>query len=219
MEKKTIIEKEIVIETDFLKKNDEIAERVKKMLESQQVRAYDIMGSVGAGKSSLIISLVKRLKNEKRIYAIAGDLTTHIDADRIKNAGAEVVQINTGRECHLNANTIYESISRINLKNYDLIFIENVGNLICPADFNLGTNKRIVVISVTEGPHMVLKHPYTFWSADIVAINKTDLAGYVEVDPNKLERDLKHVNPRAKVYKCSCKTGEGIENLIGEMLK
>ncbi len=211
-------EKEIVIETDFLKKNEQCANDIENLFKANQINAYDIMGSIGAGKTSLIIELVKKLKDKHNIYAIAGDLTTDIDAERIKEAGADVKQINTGKECHLDTTTIKNTLQDINLKEIDILFVENVGNLICPADYRLGTKKRIVVIAITEGPYMVLKHPYTFLSADIVVINKIDLSPYVGVEPDDLEKDLHKVNPKATVFQCSCRNREGIDALLKELL-
>lgn len=213
------VEASVDIQTDFLEKNREVAEKIKEILQENLVKSFDIMGSIGSGKTSLIMELTKRIKSENNVYTIAGDLTTDIDARRIEGAGAEVMQLNTGRECHLGPDLILKSISDINLGKTDILFIENVGNLICPADYKLGTDKRIVVISMTEGPYMVLKHPYTFLSADIVVINKIDLAGYVEVDVDDLIKDLKAVSPKAKVFPCSCKTGEGVDNLVRELLQ
>ena len=147
-------EQTIDIQTDFLLKNNEIAEDIKKTLQLNRVRSFDVMGSIGSGKTSFIIEITKRFKEKHCIYTIAGDLTTDIDAMRIKDAGSDVMQINTGMECHLGPDIIAKSLPGIDLKKTDILFIENVGNLICPADYKLGTGKRIVVISVTEGPYL-----------------------------------------------------------------
>jgi hydrogenase nickel incorporation protein HypB len=149
-----------------------------------------------------------------RIAAIAGDLTTTIDAERIRATGANVVQINTGRECHLDANMVKKAISKLDLDNVDLLLIENVGNLICPADFPLGSHKRIVVISVTEGPYMILKHPFIFVDADVVAINKIDLCREMKVNPDELEQQVLNIKPNITVAKTNCRTGEGIVRVI-----
>ena len=172
------------------------------------------MGSVGTGKTSLIAQLIGRLKGQYRIAAVAGDLTTTIDADLLASHGVPVVQINTGKECHIDANLIRKALGQLDLPALDLIFIENVGNLICPAEFPLGSEVKIVVISITEGPYIVLKHPHTFLSADIVAINKVDLADVMQVDPDDLAADIRAVNPKATVVKTSCSHGEGITEVI-----
>lgn len=126
----------------------------------------------------------------------------------------EVIQINTGTECHLDANLVAKALKKIDLNGLNLLLIENVGNLICPAEFSLGSDKRIVVISLTEGPYMVLKHPLTFMKADIVVINKVDLAKAMDVDAEKLTKDVNKVNPKAKVVKTNCRTGVGVSDLI-----
>ena len=149
--------------------------------------------------------------------APAGDLTTTIDADRIGRHGVQVITINTGRECHLDANLIAKAIEKINLRKIDLLIIENVGNLICPAEFPLGTDKRIVVVSVTEGPYMIIKHPFTFMNADIMVINKKDLAMTMKIDLKQLERQVKDINPDIKVSITNALAGEGIEDLIETM--
>jgi hydrogenase nickel incorporation protein HypB len=172
------------------------------------------MGSIGSGKTSLITQLVTRLMGKHRMAAIAGDLTTSIDAERISSSGASVIQINTGRECHLDANLVKKAISELNLEGIDLLLIENVGNLICPADFPLGSHQRIVVISVTEGPYIVVKHPFIFIDADAVAINKIDLAQAMDVKIEQLEVQLLAIKPALKVARINCLTGEGIEGLI-----
>jgi hydrogenase nickel incorporation protein HypB len=161
---------------DILKVNEKLALKNRELLRKHNVKAIDVMGSIGAGKTSLIEKLVQALKTKYRIAVFKGDLTTTIDAERIGRHGVKVVAINTGRECHLDANLVAKAVQRINLEDIDLLFIENVGNLICPAEFPLGTEKRVVVVSVTEGPYMVVKHPFSFMDADITVINKEDLA-------------------------------------------
>jgi len=146
--------------------------------------------------------------------AIAGDLTTTIDAERLIQAGMETLQVNTGRMCHLESIIVRKALLELDLKNLDLLFIENVGNLICPAGFPLGSHKRVVVISVTEGPYMVAKHPYMFMDADVVLTNKVDLAGAMQVDPAALERDVRHLKPGLPVIKTDCVRGRGIDEAI-----
>ncbi len=205
---------DIELEEDLLKKNKELAQRNKRLLDKHKILAIDVMGSIGSGKTSLIKNLASQLKENYRIGAIAGDLTTTIDADRIKDEGVEVIQVNTGKECHLDANLIGKALKKFDLKALDILFIENVGNLICPADFPLGSHKRIVVISVTEGPWMVIKHPYIFLEADLVAINKIDLTKAMGVSPQKLTEDIYKINPTVKVVQTNCIKGEGIEEIV-----
>lgn len=205
---------DIELEEDFLKANRKIAEENHRLLQQYGIKTIDVMGSVGSGKTSLIERLVEALKQRYRIVAYGGDVATTIDSERIARHGVPVIQINTGKECHLDANLVRKALNQTNLKGVNLLFIENVGNLICPADFPLGSDKRIVVISVTEGPYMVVKHPFIFAETDLVVINKIDLAKVMDVDPLRLEEDVAKINPHCKVVKASCKTGEGIPQVV-----
>ena len=202
---------DVELSEDLLKTNRSLAEENKRFLHKHGVKAIDVMGSIGAGKTSLIEKLVNLLKTKYQIAVFKGDLTTTIDAELIAKHGVETVAINTGKECHLDANLVKKALQKLNLENLNLLFIENVGNLICPAEFPLGSDKRVVVVSVTEGPYMVIKHPFIFMEADVVAINKKDLADAMNVDVKKLEKDVKTINPKTKVVATNCRTGEGIE--------
>lgn len=204
---------DIELEEDLLEANKRIAEENRELLDKHGVKAIDVMGSIGSGKTALIEKLVELLKNRYRIAMFGGDVATTIDAERVARHGARVVQINTGRECHLDANLVKKALEKIGLDKIDLIFIENVGNLICPAEFPLGTHKRAVVISVTEGPYTARKHPFIFMEADVVVINKVDLADAMGVDVNKLEEDVKKISPRSVIVRTSCKTGEGVREV------
>ena len=205
---------DIELEESLLEANRRLAEQNRRLLEEHGVLAIDVMGSVGSGKTSLIGRLVESLKGRYKMAYVAGDLTTTIDADTIAEHGIPVVQINTGKECHLDANLVAKALKRLDLAELDLIFIENVGNLICPAEFPLGAQKRLVVVSVPEGPYVVVKHPYIFMEADVAVINKVDLAPYMGVDIEKLREDITAINPSIKVVKASCKTGEGVREVI-----
>ncbi|UCE28873.1 MAG: hydrogenase nickel incorporation protein HypB [Candidatus Bathyarchaeota archaeon] len=205
---------DIELEADLLKANKELAEENRELLRKHGVAAIDIMGSIGAGKTSLIEKLVQLLKEKYRIAVFKGDLTTTIDAELIARHSVEVVPINTGKECHLDANLVRKALQEIDLNNLDLLFIENVGNLICPAEFPLGSEKRAVVISVTEGPYMVVKHPFIFIDADVVVINKADLAQAMKVDAKKLGTDVERINPNSKVAVTNCRSGEGVRKVV-----
>ena len=205
---------DVELEINILRENQRLADANKRRLESNKIYAIDVMGSVGSGKTSLIKAIVSRLKNELRIAVIEGDVTTSIDSELIASEGIPTVQVNTGKECHLDANLIRKALDRMPLDKLDLIFIENVGNLICPSEFPLGSDKRLVVISVTEGPYMVLKHPMMFLGAQVVAINKVDLAKAMEVDPEKLSADVAKLNQKAATVNTSCKSGKGVEEVI-----
>ena len=208
---------DIELEESILKENQRIADENKRLLKKHGVVAIDVMGSIGAGKTSLIENLVKELKERRRIAVFKGDLTTTIDAEIIKRHGVEVVAINTGKECHLDASLVRKALQRLDLGSIDLLFIENVGNLICPAEFPLGSEKRIVVISVTEGPYMVIKHPFIFMDAQAVVINKVDLAEAMSVVLEQLKADVKRINSQIKVVFTNCRTGEGVEALVNAL--
>ncbi|MHC3129673.1 MAG: hydrogenase nickel incorporation protein HypB [Candidatus Bathyarchaeota archaeon] len=199
---------------DILEVNKQLAQKNLELLREHNVKAIDIMGSIGAGKTSLIEKLVQALKQKYRIAVFKGDLTTTIDAERIGRHGVQVLTINTGRECHLDANVVARAVERISLEDIDLLFIENVGNLICPAEFPLGTEKRVVVVSVTEGPYMVIKHPFTFMTADVTVINKKDLAEIMKIDTEQLKKQVKEIKPDVKVAVTNALSGEGVEELI-----
>jgi len=199
---------------DILEVNKQLAQKNIERLREHNVKAIDIMGSIGAGKTSLIEKLVQALKQKYRIAVFKGDLTTTIDAERIGRHGVQVLTINTGRECHLDANVVARAVERISLEDIDLLLIENVGNLICPAEFPLGTEKRVVVVSVTEGPYMVIKHPFTFMTADVTVINKKDLAEIMKIDTEQLKKQVKEIKPDVKVAVTNALSGEGVEELI-----
>ena len=205
---------DVELEESVLNENRRLANENKELLKKYGITTIDVMGSIGAGKTSLIEKLVESLKERYRVAAIKGDLTTTIDAELIKRHGVEVVAINTGKECHLDANLVKKALQRLNLALINVLFIENVGNLICPAEFPLGADKRVVVISVTEGPYMVIKHPFIFMDATAAVINKIDLADAMGVDLKKLGADVAKVSPRTKVVFTNCRTGEGIEEVI-----
>jgi len=208
---------DVELEVNILKENQRLASENKERLHALGVEAIDVMGSVGSGKTSLIKAVISRLKKKHRFAVIEGDVTTTIDADLIASEGVPTVQVNTGKECHLDANLIKKALDKVALDKLDLIFIENVGNLICPAEFPLGADKRLVVISVTEGPYMVLKHPMMFLGASVVAVNKVDLAEAMGVKPEKLMDDIAKLNPRARAVPTSCKTGLGVDEVIRQL--
>ena len=205
---------DIELEKDLLAKNRGLAKENRKRFDRSKILAVDVMGSIGSGKTSLIKAILKRLGMGKRAAVIAGDLTTTIDAERIEAEGARVIQVNTGKECHLDAHLIHQAVDRMKLDGVDVLFIENVGNLICPGEFPLGAHKRLVVTSVTEGPYTVVKHPYIFREADVIVLNKMDMAKPMRVSLSKLERDARQINPRASLIKTNALGGGGIPKVI-----
>ena len=199
------------------KDNDLLADRVHQIFKDYNIKSFDIVGAIGAGKTALLEMISEKLTSKYRVLVICGDITTRVDADRIEKHKAETIQINTGRECALNAYHIHQIIKNKDLKNYDIVFIENVGNLICPSDFILGTDKRLIVVSTTEGEWVVEKHPMLFKMSDIAVINKIDLKERLGTDVDKMISDAKKINPKIEVITTSAKTGENIEKLMNLM--
>jgi hydrogenase nickel incorporation protein HypB len=176
------------------------------------------MGAIGSGKTTLIARLVEKLKDRFGIAVFNGDATTSSDADQIAKHGIPVVQIATINGCHLDANLVGKACRKIDLSKLNLIFVENIGNLICPAEFPLGSKARVVVVSVTEGPYMVRKHPHMFLGAEVVVINKIDLAAAMEVSVEDLARDVHTLKPDIKVIATSCKTGVGLKEVAAALV-
>jgi hydrogenase nickel incorporation protein HypB len=205
---------DIELEKDLLAKNRNLAKENRKKFDRSNILSIDVMGSIGSGKTSLIKAILKKLDMGRTIAVIAGDLTTTIDAKRIEKEGARVIQINTGKECHLDAHLIRQAMKRMKLDDVKILFIENVGNLICPGEFPLGAHKRVVVTSITEGPYMIVKHPYIFREADVIVLNKIDLAKAMKVNPSHLERDAQKINPHAPFIKVNALKGIGIPRVI-----
>ncbi len=205
-----VIETKKAVEKD----NELLANRVHQKFKDNNIKSFDIVGAIGAGKTALLEKITEKLSSQYRILVICGDITTRVDADRIEKHKAETVQINTGRECALNAYHINQIIKNKDLNNYDLVFIENVGNLICPSDFILGTDKRLIVVSTTEGEWVVEKHPLLFKMSDIAVINKIDLKERLGTNVDKMISDAKKINPKIEVVTTSAKTGENIEKLM-----
>jgi hydrogenase nickel incorporation protein HypB len=205
---------DIELEKDLLAKNRSLAKENRKRFDRLNITGIDIMGSIGSGKTSLIKAILKKLKMGRSVGVIAGDLTTTIDAERIETEGAHVIQVNTGKECHLDAHLINEAMKKMKLDGVKILFIENVGNLICPGEFPLGAHKRLVVVSVTEGPYTIVKHPYIFREADVIVLNKIDLAKAMKINLSQLEKDARKINPHIPFIKTNALSGVGISQVI-----
>ena len=207
---------QVGMEYDVLRENNNIANSNYRLLKENKVRTIEFMGSIGSGKTALIIKLGERLtKKGLKVCAIAGDVTGEDDMSRMKESGLYAVNCNTGHECHLDANLIRKTLDSIDLGKYDVLLIENVGNLVCPADFPLGADYRVVVISVTEGDDMVRKHHDIFIHSDVAILNKTDIATAVEVDPCIIARDYKKLTGGLKdLHMCSVKKEEGLDEIL-----
>jgi hydrogenase nickel incorporation protein HypB len=211
--------RDLVIETkkEVEKDNETLANKIHETLLDHKIKSFDIVGAIGAGKTALLELIVERLSAKYKILVICGDITTRVDANRIERHNAETVQINTGRECALNAYHIHQIIKNKDLSKYNLIFIENVGNLICPSDFILGTDQRIIIVSITEGEWVIEKHPMLFKMSDIAVINKIDLLSRLGTNVQKMISDAKRYNPNIQVITTSAKTGENVDKLIALM--
>jgi hydrogenase nickel incorporation protein HypB len=209
---------DIALGADVLAANARIAEENLKRLRAKGVISFDFVGSIGSGKTLLIERMVDILKKKgKMSAAIAGDVAGDDDYSRFRKHGIPAVNVNTGKECHLDAHMIDHALEGMKLGGLDVLFIENVGNLVCPTDFPLGTDKRVVVISVTEGDDMVRKHPVIFSLADFIVINKIDIANVIEVDPDILVRDAKRLRPKAPIFLTDAKHGKGVPELMKAM--
>ena len=211
--------RDLVVQTkeEVEKDNELLALQINQELRSYNIKSVDVVGAIGAGKTAILEKIVEILSSKYRILVICGDITTRVDANRIQSHNAETIQINTGRECALNAYHIYQIIKNKDLNDYDLIFIENVGNLICPSDFILGTDKRITIVSITEGEWVIEKHPMLFKMSQIAVINKIDLVERLGTNIDKMIDDAKRINPNIEVITTSAKTGENIDNLIEKL--
>jgi hydrogenase nickel incorporation protein HypB len=211
---------DVSIEKDVYDVNNRIAHANERLLRDHGVRAFDLLGAIGSGKTALIEKLVPLLREHGlRPAAIAGDVYGDDDFQRIVATGIPAYNANTGKECHLDANLVEHALSHLSLDEIDILFIENVGNMVCPTDFKLGAEKRIVVVSTTEGDDVVNKHPMMFRGSTIGIINKIDLAEFVGSNPDRMEADMHRYNPGMKVFRTNLKAGEGLGELVGELLK
>ncbi len=199
------------MEKNILEENERIAEKNKELFENNEIRAFNILGAIGSGKTSLIERLREGMN--QNVGAIAGDLNGKDDYERFKEKDMPAVAINTGKDCHLDAHYVNHGLEDIELDDLDFLFIENVGNLICPVDFPLGTEADVVVVSVTEGDDMIRKHPLIFSRSDLTVLNKIDLADAMDVDLDIIEEDYKEVNPHGTLIKTNAKDGKGIEEV------
>ena len=190
--------------------------------EAHGVRVVNLMSSPGAGKTTLLRETLIRLQGQRRVGIIEGDIETSIDADRLTGLGAQIALVNTGEgfggECHLDAPMVRSALPRMPLEGLDVLFIENVGNLVCPAEFDVGEHVRAMVYSPTEGEEKPLKYPVMFRSADVVIVNKIDLLPHLDVDMDLFRRNLASINPSARVIEISAKTGDGVDSWIDWIL-
>ncbi len=203
--------------------NDIIANQNRQVLDKHGIFTINLMSSPGAGKTSLILQTIDHLKNELKLAVIEGDVASKIDADKIDKQGVPVVQINVGGSCSLEAHMIGPALDKLPLQTIDTLFIENVGNLICPAEFALGEHRKVVIASIPEGDDKPTKYPLMFTEADAVVVNKLDLMPHLEFDLSGFRKVVKGLNPKVKIFEVSCKSGKGIDDwcswLSGEVKK
>ncbi len=204
----------IKIASKILSANERMAEENRRIFDDNKIFVINLMSSPGAGKTSFLEKTITDLRNMEKIGVIAGDISGADDAVRIDKLGIPVVQINTGGACHLDANMINDVLNDLPLEEIKLLFIENVGNLVCPAEFNLGENTKVMILSLTEGHDKPLKYPLMFQQSSVMVLNKIDLLPFLDVSVEKIKKDVTFLNPSIKIFELSCKTGEGMENWI-----
>ena len=201
----------ITIAQNILAANDTIAGEIQQDLSAHGIRTLNIMSSPGAGKTTLLERTIERLRGRLSIGVIEGDVETTADAERIEAAGAQTVQINTRGACHLEAHMIRDALAQIEVASLELLVIENIGNLVCPAAWNLGEDTRVVVVSTTEGDDKPAKYPQMFAASEVMVVNKLDLLPYVDYDLQKVKRQALAINPHLRIFELSCRTGEGLD--------
>jgi len=205
---------QIDVGEDIREKNREIAEENRRMLVENGVRSLNIMSAPGAGKTSLLVKTMPFLTKKSSVGIIEGDVQTTRDAERVRETGVDVHQIQTGGACHLDAAMVHSALHQIDLEPLDILLIENVGNLVCPAEFELGVDGRIMLLSVTEGDDKPKKYPLMFHQSRLLIMNKIDILQYVEFDMDRASREAREINPEIEIIRLSCKSGEGFENWI-----
>lgn len=210
--------RQIPVVEKILSANDRLAEENRRLLDESGVFAVNLMASPGAGKTSLIERTVQVLHEQVRLAVIDGDIATSLDADRAAAAGAHAVQINTGGDCHLDAVMLHAVLPQIELPDTDLLIVENVGNLVCPASFQLGTHKSVLIASIPEGDDKPYKYPGMYRGVDALVLNKIDLLPYVPFDMHYFLRGVEVLNPGIATFKLSCRTGEGLEGWLDWLL-
>ena len=202
---------EIKLVKDILEANDAIASQNRELFAQRGVYVVNLMGSPGAGKTSLLERTIERLKGNRRMAVIEGDIATSRDAERIAAHAIPTVQINTGAECHLDGNMVRGGLKELDLEGIELLLVENVGNLVCPAEFRIGEDDKVMIISVTEGDDKPLKYPLMFQVSSVLLLNKIDLLPHLDFDLERFRTDAHKVNPGLEIMPLSCRTGEGLD--------
>ncbi|EPS50722.1 hydrogenase nickel incorporation protein HypB [Clostridium botulinum] len=210
--------KTMEINESVYKKNKSIAYHLRDKLHEKDIKMINLLGSPGSGKTTLLEAIIKNINNREKLAVIEGDLYTDKDAKRIEKLGIKTVQLNTKGACHLEADAIVEAVNNLNINKEELIIIDNIGNLVCTAEFDLGEDMRIAVMSVTEGNDKPLKYPLMFQTTNVIALNKIDILPYTNFNLEQFYKDAKCLNPKVKIFEVSATRGDGINkicNLIG----
>jgi len=205
----------ITIERKVLEKNDQVASKNRELFKEHKLFVLNLVSSPGSGKTSLIEKTLELFKGSVKVSVIEGDVQTDLDAKRVSNYNVPVVQIVTNGACHLEANLVKDALTSFELKGTELLIIENVGNLVCPAGYDLGEDTKVVVISVTEGDDKPLKYPKMFMNSSVLVINKTDLLPYVNCNVEELKSNALKINPKLKIFELSCTSGAGMDAWCG----
>lgn len=205
---------EIKVMHQIMEWNEDVSDEVKETLRNHKICMVNVMGSPGAGKTTFLTRLIGELRDTYRIGVIEGDIAGQIDAEKMDALGIPVVQLDTDGACHIEAESIRHILPHFELEKLDLMFVENIGNLVCPAEFNIGESFRIALLSVPEGDDKVQKYPLMFSTSDAIVMHKYDMLPYFEFDDKRVEADEMGVNPQAKVFRVSSRTGEGVEELL-----
>jgi len=204
----------IEVKEDILSDNKSQADDIRQLLRKHQVFLLNLMASPGGGKTSLIVNTVRKMKDVANIGVIEGDIDSVVDAERVVKEGVPAVQLRTGGFCHLEASMIDMALKEMDLETLDIILIENIGNLVCPAEFDTGAVRNVVMLSVPEGDDKPLKYPFIFSICDVLVVNKIDYLAFGDFDMNALKERVYHLNPKIKIFEISCKTGEGLSGWI-----
>ncbi len=205
--------KTIKIKRKILKKNEEYASQLRALLKKKNIFTVNLLGSPGAGKTTILEKVIQNLGQRRKIVVIEGDLYTSRDAERLEKYGTQVIQVNTGGACHLEANMVRQAVNELNLVDVDLLVIENVGNLVCTASYDLGEDVKATVLSVPEGSDKLLKYSPIFQKSEIMLINKIDLIPYTNFFIKDIIKDLIQINKNIQIIKLSCETNEGVQDL------
>lgn len=212
------IMKQILIDKNVLKNNDKVAEKNRNLLSKEKIFTINLLGSPGSGKTSLLESIIGNMKKQINMAVIEGDLYTVKDAKRIEEQNIDVIQLNTNGACHLDASMVEKALCNMELENLDFLVIENVGNLVCPASYDLSEDMKVVVMSITEGNDKPLKYPSMFQRSSVVILNKVDMIDLTDFDKEEFYKDIYSLNNNIKVFEVSCRTNIGIDDVSNYFL-